>query len=61
MIPELPVRPTTRVALAVPVLSLALAGCLNQPEEANNNGPLPQPERSPGIVQVPEAESPAAS
>lgn len=53
-------RPTTRVALAVPALLLALSACA-QPEEANNNGPLPQPERSPGIVQVPEAESPAAS
>lgn len=50
----------TRLALAVPALVLALSGCLNQPEEANNNGPQPQPDRPTGIVQVPTAESPAS-
>jgi starvation-inducible outer membrane lipoprotein len=51
----------TRLVLAVPALALALSGCLTQPEEANDNGPQPQPDRPTDVVQEPAAESPAAS
>jgi starvation-inducible outer membrane lipoprotein len=48
-----------RTALLVPVLALALSGCLSQPEEANDNGPQEQPTRPPDVVREPEVvESP---
>ncbi len=34
-----------RLVLLIPALVLALSGCLDQPEEANDNGPQEQPER----------------
>ena len=45
------------LTLAVPALALALTGCLDQPEEANDNGPievpsLPAVERTPVPVET---------
>lgn len=48
-----------RYALLVPVLALALSGCLSQPEEANDNAPQEQPTRPPDVERTPEVvESP---
>ena len=43
-----------RRALLVPVLALALSGCLSQPEVANDNGPQEQPTRPPDVERTPE-------
>lgn len=56
MIPELLVR-RSPLALAVAGLVLVLSGCLDQPEEANDNGPQPQPDRPTGVVSEPEPQS----
>ena len=46
--------------LVAPALALALSGCLNQNEDANDNGPQPQPERTPGVEQPEVVEEPSS-
>ena len=46
------------VVLAV---SLGLVGCTDQPEEANDNGPQPQPNQPGDVVQSPVGASPRPS
>lgn len=46
--------------LVAPALTLTLSGCLNQPEEANNNGPQPQPEQPTGVEQPKVVEPPSS-
>ena len=46
------------VVLAV---SLGLVGCTDQPEEANDNGPQPQPNQPGDVVQSPVGGSPRPS
>jgi PBP1b-binding outer membrane lipoprotein LpoB len=42
-----------RLALLVPAVVLVLSGCLDQPEEANDNGPQEQPIAPPSVVREP--------
>ena len=46
-----------RRRLAVPALvlslGLAVSGCADQPEEANDNGPQPDPTQPAGVVRTP--------
>jgi hypothetical protein len=45
--------------LTAPLLALALTGCLDQPEEANDNGPLEVPSLAPSVFRTPvPVESP---
>ena len=55
--------PSRRTALPAAVLAavLALSGCLTQPEEANDNGPQPDPTQPGGIVRTPEPVESAPS
>ena len=43
-----------------PALALTLSGCLNQPEEANDNGPQEQPEQPAGVEQPEVVEEPSS-
>ena len=49
-----------RLVLLIPALVLALSGCLDQPEEANDNGPQEQP-TTPGEVRRTPQPDPSAS
>jgi len=52
------------VRAALPAAALAallLAGCTDQPEEANNNGPDPNPAQPGGVTRTPEAVESAPS
>ena len=61
--PLVPLAPSRRTALPAAVLAavLALSGCLTQPEEANDNGPQPDPTQPGGIVRTPEPVESAPS
>ena len=51
---------TTAPAVALAAV-LALSGCVTQPEEANDNGPQPDPTQPGGIVRTPEPVEEAPS
>ncbi len=42
-----------RLALLLPALALSLTACLDQPEEANDNGPQPDPTQPGDVVRTP--------
>ena len=48
-------RTAVRTALPATVLAavLALSGCLTQPQEANDNGPQPDPTQPGDVVRTP--------
>ena len=46
--------------LLAPALALTLSGCLNQPEEANDNGPQPQPEQPTDVEEPEVVEQPSS-
>ncbi len=56
-------RTHRRTALPAVALAavLALSGCLTQPEEANDNGPQPDPTQPAGVVRTPEPVESAPS
>ena len=56
-----PARTRTALPAAVLAAVLALSGCLTQPEEANDNGPQPDPTQPGGIVRTPEPVESAPS
>lgn len=43
----------SRLALALPALSLVLTGCLSQPQEANDTPPFEVPSLPPSRVSTP--------
>ena len=49
-------RSATTLSSVVLALALALTGC-TQPEEANDNGPEPDPTQPGGIVRTPQSDS----
>jgi PBP1b-binding outer membrane lipoprotein LpoB len=54
-------RRRTAVPAAVLAAVLALSGCLTQPEEANDNGPQPDPTQPGDVVRTPEPVESAPS
>ncbi len=46
-------RVRAAVPTAVLVAVLALTGCVDQPEEANNNGPETDPSQPAGVIRTP--------
>jgi hypothetical protein len=57
------VSPRLRTAFPAAALAavLALSGCLTQGEEANDNGPQPDPTQPGGVVRTPEPVETAPS
>jgi len=51
----------TAVPAAVLAAVLALSGCLTQPQEANDNGPQPDPTQPGDVVRTPEPVESAPS
>ncbi len=54
-------RRRTAVPAAVLAAVLALSGCLTQPQEANDNGPQPDPTQPGDVVRTPEPVETAPS
>ncbi len=46
-------RTAVRTAVPAAVLAALLSGCLSQPQEANDNGPQPDPNQPSGVVRTP--------
>ena len=59
--PSSPRSPARRLALLVPAAVLVLSGCLDQPEEANDNGPQQDPTQPGDVVRTPEPVETAPS
>jgi type IV pilus biogenesis protein CpaD/CtpE len=47
------VRTPVRTAVPAAVLAALLSGCLSQPQEANDNGPQPDPTQPGDVVRTP--------
>ena len=54
-------RPRTAVPAVALAAVLALSGCLTQPQEANDNGPQPDPTQPGDVVRTPQPVETAPS